>query len=338
MAHDHCHCRDYTRSQLLHAAAAAGRQGAAGDRDRACRPRPAPGSRGAASSRAAPAWRSPSTARPSSRSSAFEDGHRPGGHADEGPRLGLLRRRHRRAQRAGAGRRPAYQQPAADPRPRTCDSPAPTLQRGPAAAAGIPRRRPRDPARRGQGHASSRRSATTSPNQSHFTSRHYYEIGELEVGCQHRLARPLHRPGRRRRQPAPGALDGRLLSPMLATASKPVAAIDSVDGYDLWSYAGSDPVETKCSTASPTSARCRSDSPALTQARRATPDRASCARSSAGSATSPARSPTRSTTGSATSSPGSRRLGAGLPVKVVTMSAVGGYDTHANEASTLRRT
>ena len=48
------------------------------------------------------------------------------------------------------------------------------------------------------------------PDQSHFTSRHYYEIGELDGRLPHRLAGPLHRRGRRRRKPAPGPLDGRL--------------------------------------------------------------------------------------------------------------------------------
>ena len=47
------------------------------------------------------------------------------------------------------------------------------------------------------------------PDQSHFTSRHYYEIGELEIGFRTGwLGRYLDLVGDRR-QPAPGALDGR---------------------------------------------------------------------------------------------------------------------------------
>ena len=39
----------------------------------------------------------------------------------------------------------------------------------------------------------------TDPNQSHFTSRHYWEVGETEPGRAPRLAGPLPRPARRRR-------------------------------------------------------------------------------------------------------------------------------------------
>ena len=42
------------------------------------------------------------------------------------------------------------------------------------------------------------------PNQSHFTSRHYWEVGEVNPFGRDRLARPLPRPPRRRRQPAAG--------------------------------------------------------------------------------------------------------------------------------------
>ena len=47
-------------------------------------------------------------------------------------------------------------------------------------------------------------------DQSHFTSRHYWEVGELEPGRQHRLARPAARRRRQRRQPASGPLPRRL--------------------------------------------------------------------------------------------------------------------------------
>ena len=82
----------------------------------------------------------------------------------------------------------------------------------------------------------------TDPNQSHFTSRHYYEIGEVSIG--HRtgwLGRYIDSVGDDENPMQGLSMDGSL-SPMLATADRPVAAIDSVDGYDLWSSVG-DPIE-----------------------------------------------------------------------------------------------
>ena len=42
------------------------------------------------------------------------------------------------------------------------------------------------------------------PDQSHFVSRHFYEVGALDPQPRHRLAGPLPRPRRLARQPAPG--------------------------------------------------------------------------------------------------------------------------------------
>ena len=46
----------------------------------------------------------------------------------------------------------------------------------------------------------------THPDQSHFTSRHYWEVGATDTQLQHRLARPLPRRRRHARQPAAGRL------------------------------------------------------------------------------------------------------------------------------------
>ena len=82
------------------------------------------------------------------------------------------------------------------------------------------------------------------PDQSHFTSRHYYEIGELDVGFHTGwLGRYLDQVGTEDNPLQGLSMDGSL-SPMIATANLPVAAIDSVDGYDLWSPV-SDPVESE---------------------------------------------------------------------------------------------
>ena len=132
------------------------------------------------------------------------------------------------------------------------------------------------------------------------------------------------------------SMDGSL-SPMIATAEKPVAAIDSVDGYDLWSR-GRRPGRDEMFSSFARFGSLPSDSPALAQVRRATaqtdklrerprrrrrlhqPGRLS-------------RTPT-----SPTSSPASPPIIAvGLPMRVVTIRAAGGYDTHSDQADDLDR-
>jgi uncharacterized protein (DUF1501 family) len=71
------------------------------------------------------------------------------------------------------------------------------------------------------------------PDQSHFTSRHYWEVGALDpngrTGWMGRLLDAIGTPD----NPLQGlSLDGSL-SPALATANAPVAAIDG-PSYDLW--------------------------------------------------------------------------------------------------------
>ena len=72
-----------------------------------------------------------------------------------------------------------------------------------------------------------------SPDQSHFTSRHYWEVGELDPnGRTGWLGRLLDMVGTADNPLQGLSLDG-YLSPALATASVPVAAIDG-STYDLW--------------------------------------------------------------------------------------------------------
>ena len=72
--------------------------------------------------------------------------------------------------------------------------------------------------RRGQDVGAARRSATTSPDQSHFTSRHYWEVGGLQpdevTGWMGRLLDTIGTPG----QPASGPVARRLA---LAGAGEP---------------------------------------------------------------------------------------------------------------------
>ncbi len=174
------------------------------------------------------------------------------------------------------------------------------------------------------------------PDQSHFTSRHYYEIGELEIGFRTGwLGRYLDQVGTDDNPLQGLSMDGRL-SPMIATADKPVAAIDSVDGYDLWSSVG-DPINGEMFKSFGKFGSLPVDSPGLGQVRRATTQTEKLRQDlgGVGDFTSPVTYPdnyfSHKLAGLAA------YIGLGLPLNVVTISAAGGYDTHADQAADLDR-
>ena len=178
----------------------------------------------------------------------------------------------------------------------------------------------------------------TSPNQSHFTSRHYYEIGEVQVGANTGwLGRYIEQVGTDD-NPLQGVSLSNELSPSLATPSKPVAAVESVTDYDLWSWAGSEPVQANMFDSFGNLGGLPSDSPAMTQARRAIGQTEQLREQLAGFSgfTSPVANLYPDNTELSDQLAGlAAMLGTGLPVQVATMSAEGGYDTHEDEANTL---
>jgi len=172
------------------------------------------------------------------------------------------------------------------------------------------------------------------PDQSHFTSRHYYEIGELQVGYRTGwLGRYLDAIGDDENPLQGLSLDGDL-SPMIATAEKPVAAIDSVDGYDLWSRVD-DPIEAEMFRSFARFGTLPSDSPGLSQVRRASyqTDKLRQDLAGVGDFSSPVAYPdtyfAHKLAGLAA------YINFGLPLRVVTIRAAGGYDTHADQATDL---
>ena len=172
------------------------------------------------------------------------------------------------------------------------------------------------------------------PDQSHFTSRHYYEIGELDIG-QHAgwLGRYIDIVGDEENPLQGLSMDGSL-SPMIATAQKPVAAISSVDSYEMWSRVGS-PVEAEMFKTFAAFGSLPSDSPALQQVRRATAQTEKLREElgEIGAIESKAAYPE---TEFAHKLAGlANYLDRGLPVQVVTVRAAGGYDTHSDEAEDL---
>jgi uncharacterized protein (DUF1501 family) len=174
------------------------------------------------------------------------------------------------------------------------------------------------------------------PDQSHFTSRHYYEIGELDVSYHTGwLGRYLDLVGTDDNPLQGLSMDGRL-SPMLATADKPVAAIDSVDGYELWSPV-SDPVTAEMFRSFSKFGSLPVDSPGLGQVRRATTQTEKLRQDlgGVGEFSSPVTYPETSFAHMLAGL--AAYIGFGLPLNVVTISASGGYDTHADEAADLDR-
>lgn len=172
------------------------------------------------------------------------------------------------------------------------------------------------------------------PDQSHFTSRHYYEVGELAVGYRTGwLGRYIDAVGDSENPLQGLSLDGSL-SPMIATAEKPVAAIDSVDGYDLWARVGS-PVEAEMFNSFARFGSLPADSPAMGQVRRATAqtDKLRQDLEGVGEFSSPVEYPdnrfAHKLAGLAA------YIAVGLPMRVVTIRAPGGYDTHADQAGDL---
>ena len=173
------------------------------------------------------------------------------------------------------------------------------------------------------------------PDQSHFTSRHFYEIGELAVGFRTGwLGRYIDAVGDDENPLQGLSMDGSL-SPMIATAERPVAAIDSVDGYDLWSPV-SDPIESEMFRSFARFGSLPSDSPGLAQVRRATSqtDKLRQDLGGVGEFTSPVAYPdtyfAHKLAGLAAF------IAFGLPMRVVTIRAAGGYDTHADQADRPR--
>jgi uncharacterized protein (DUF1501 family) len=174
------------------------------------------------------------------------------------------------------------------------------------------------------------------PDQSHFTSRHYYEIGELDIG-QHAgwLGRYIDVVGDEENPLQGLSMDGSL-SPMIATAQKPVAAISSVDSYEMWSRVG-EPVDAEMYKAFAAFGSLPSDSPALQQVRRATAQTEKLREELGGIGPIESKAAYPETEFAHKLAGLAGYLDRGLPVRVVTVNAAGGYDTHSDQSDDLAK-
>ena len=182
------------------------------------------------------------------------------------------------------------------------------------------------------------------PDQSHFTSRHFWEVGatseQLRTGW---LGRYLDRTGSPDNPLQGLSLDWRL-QPSRATARMPVASIDGPDQYDFWARNVWGEVETRMLDAigSLGALPTRGDA-ALAQA-------TSAARQSARlreqllpfkpkndqpGFTSPVAYPTSEDAFPRRLAGLAAMLGGGLPVRVASLTAPGMYDTHDDQPQEL---
>jgi uncharacterized protein (DUF1501 family) len=178
----------------------------------------------------------------------------------------------------------------------------------------------------------------TDPDQSHFTSRHYWEVGKLDpnlrTGWLGRLIDVIGVDD----NPIQGlSLDGWLL-PSLATASKPVAAIDG-SSYDLWAPGVWSEVESlmfeHIQSMGQTAALNGNAGRAL--AGRTTDQSIELRSTMAGfdEVSVPAIYPDADNAFCESMSSLAAMIAAGLPIRCVSVSAPGGYDTHDNQAASF---
>ena len=176
----------------------------------------------------------------------------------------------------------------------------------------------------------------TGANQSHFTSRHFWEVGETNpYGRWGWLGRFLDRHGTAD-NPLQGVTLGADLQPSLAASSVPVATVPEPDNYYFYGPGVSDPVATRMLDAFGELGELTTADPALGYARGAV------------SATARLREqllPFQDGFSSPVAYPAGRlgsrlralaaMLAEGLPLRVVALEADGSFDTHANQAADL---
>lgn len=184
----------------------------------------------------------------------------------------------------------------------------------------------------------------TGPDQSHFTSRHFWEVGatseQLRTGW---LGRYLDRTGSPDNPLQGLSLDWRL-QPALATAKMPVASIDGPDQYGFWTRnvwgdvearmldaigalgalpTGGDDALEQATSAARQSARLREQLLPFTP------------KNDQPGFTSPVAYPKGDDEFPRRLAGLAAMLGAGLPVRVVALSAPGMYDTHDDQPQEL---
>jgi uncharacterized protein (DUF1501 family) len=174
----------------------------------------------------------------------------------------------------------------------------------------------------------------TSPNQSHFTSRHFWEVGSLDVQARTGwLGRYLDRVGEPNNAIQGLSLAGSL-SPTLATSNVAVAATESVTDYTFNSPGvWENRIRASMLDSFHRLGTLPSDNPILGQARQAQAN-AAILRQQLASLPADTGTTTYPNSGVANRLKSlAWMLGSGLPIRCATLDASGGYDTHSGQAN-----
>jgi uncharacterized protein (DUF1501 family) len=185
----------------------------------------------------------------------------------------------------------------------------------------------------------------TDPNQSHFTSRHFWEVGatqaDLLTGWMGRYLDLVGTP----ENPLQGLCLDEALQPSLATARMPVAAIDKPSNYSFWARGtwGAPGELMLDSFSSIGRSGIDSRDPAMVQSGQAAVMSATLRRqllqfqpkSGESEASLPAGYPVSSDDFPARMAGIAELLAAGLPLHCLTVSTESVFDTHSGQAATL---
>jgi uncharacterized protein (DUF1501 family) len=180
------------------------------------------------------------------------------------------------------------------------------------------------------------------PDQSHFTSRHYWEVGALDAAAGYGwMGRYLDRVGDPDNPLQGLSLDSEL-SPALAAASVPVAAVDDPSDYSFWVPGVGSPVQEPMLRALGELGRLPAPDAAFRQAR-GVASRVDRLRSQLAPLGKDGK-PTYTTPVTYPSGDFGKRLAAlaamvagDLPLRCVAITAPGSYDTHSNQVASLTK-
>lgn len=180
------------------------------------------------------------------------------------------------------------------------------------------------------------------PDQSHFTSRHFWEVGALDAGARLGwLGRYLDVVGDVDNPLQGIALDASL-APSLASSRVPVAAISKPSDYSFWTQGVANPITDPMMEAYGRMGAVGGGSSGALDAARTVVRQVDGVRRSLGAFvtadgkpgyTSPVTYPSGDL--AARLAALGAMLAAGLPIRCVAVQGVGGYDTHSDQATTL---
>jgi uncharacterized protein (DUF1501 family) len=178
-------------------------------------------------------------------------------------------------------------------------------------------------------------------DESHFTSRHYWEVGALDVkartGWMGRYLDVAGDPA----NPLQGLSLDYSLAPALATATMPVAAVSSPTDYTMWANGLGEPISGPALETFGALGALSAPSPAYAQARNASYDTGLVLSKMASFVKSEEESKDKPSVTYPSGDFAERlaalaaMLNSGMPIRCASLNAVGSYDTHSGEAGTL---